>query len=178
MGYFMSLEYSMRKFMLSVTFLCIFSIFLVSPTVASVYAINGSEIPSENLTVFIREDPLLVSGDLPTGQVLLFWSLHCGACHGAIEFLDTFGVQHPEMILESYDISNSTENRTVYDSYKEKYNRRFFSTPSIIVGNLTLEGNQDIRNHLGEVLALQQEYKESTGIFSGFFSSFFKTLGI
>lgn len=146
---------------------------LVSPVFASVHAANGTEIPSDNLSSFIEADPSLVSGNLPSGKVVFFYNIHCGACHEAMAFFDLFAPAHPEMTLESYDLFNSTVNTTIYGQYKEKYNRTFLQTPSVLIGNLTLEGTSDIRNHLGEVLTLQQKYREPTGFLSGLLSLLF-----
>ncbi|HWQ63373.1 MAG TPA: cytochrome c biogenesis protein CcdA, partial [Methanospirillum sp.] len=39
----------------------------------------------------------------------------------------------------------------------------YLSTPSVMIGNLTLEGNRDIQSHLEEILAKQQEKFHSGG---------------
>lgn len=147
----------------SILILLLLSTILISPAAASIYAANGTELNASQLTDLVRTDPSLVSGGLPSGLVVFFWNLHCGACHDTIEFLDAFAPEHPEMRLEMYDLFNSSENRTIYNSFKERYNRKFLSTPSIVVGNLTLEGTSDIKSHLGEMLALQQEYATPAG---------------
>ncbi len=138
--------------------LCLFAY----PTAAEVYAANGSQIPSEKLPSLIREDPSLVSENLQPGEVVFFTNSHCGACREADEFFHDFSPIHPEMNLETYDLFNSTENRTTFTSYKQRFHRDHLSTPSIMVGNLTLEGSQDIRTHLGDILSVQQEHKPST----------------
>ena len=134
---------------------------LIFPAAAEVYAANGSQVPSDTLPTLIREDPSLVSENLHPGEVVFFTNSHCGACREADEFFHEFSPTHPEMNLKTYDLFNSTENRTAFTSYKQRYHRDHLSTPSIMVGNLTLEGSQDIRTHLGDILSVQQDQKPS-----------------
>jgi cytochrome c biogenesis protein CcdA len=150
------------KKILTIFFLiCLIFLLPVSHVQASVYSANGSELSSENLSAAILGDPSLISGILPSGQVIFFTNTHCGVCHIAHEFLQTIVPSHPEMTLVQYDLFNSTENRTVFENYKAQYHRTYLSTPSILVGNLTLEGNQAIRDHLEEILSLQKMVKRS-----------------
>ena len=146
--------------------ICLLLSLLISPTLASVYGANGTEIPSGNLTSFVRADQSLVSGILQPGQVVFFTNTHCGACRTAKEYLDTFSPVHPEMTMETYDLFNSPENRSVFESYKESYHLKYLSTPAVMIGNLTLEGGQDIRSHLEEIFSLQQVNTGSDGFFS------------
>jgi len=132
------------------------------PVQAAIYAANGSEIPSGNLSDILRSDPSLITGPLQPGEVIFFFNTHCGACHDAMAFLDEFAPAHPEMKLDRYDLFNSTENQTRFEDYKTEFNRNHLSVPSIIVGNMSIEGIQDIKDHLGEVLAAQKEHAGST----------------
>ena len=81
------------------------------------------------------------------------------------DFLNEFIPEHPEMNFLDYDLYNSPENRTIFDQYKATYSRDHLSVPSMMVGNITLEGTQDISNHLGEILELQQSMHISQGWF-------------
>ena len=138
----------------------------ILPVSGAVYSINGSSIDSGMLYEVIRADPSLLSGDLTPGTVVFFWNTHCGGCHVAWEFLHEFLPENPELELLDYDLYNSPDNRTVFESYKEHYNRPHLYVPSMMVGNLTLEGSQDIREHLGRLLELQQEQKAPKNFFS------------
>lgn len=129
-------------------------ILLPAPALGMIYGPDG-EVLSENLTSLISYDPSLLSGNLPPGEVVFFTNSHCGACASAKGFLDTFIQAHPEITLRTYDIFNNTENRSLFEEYKKKYNHKFLSTPSIMIGNITLEGSHDIKNHLGEMISLQ-----------------------
>jgi len=141
----------------------IFLLFLIAPGTAEVYTINGTSISSDLLPFCIKQDPSLLSGILDPGEVIFFTNSHCEACIAAKEFFDEFSVLHPEMSLKTYDLFSSTENRTVFLTYKQLYHREHLSTPSVMVGNLTLEGSQDIRTHLEDILSKQQNLKSSTG---------------
>jgi cytochrome c biogenesis protein CcdA len=85
-------------------------------------------------------------------------------------FLDGFAPNHTEMTLLRYDLFNSTENRTIFESYKKTYNRNFLSVPSLIIGNISVEGVQDISNNLEELLILQKKYHGSSDIFTNIFT--------
>ncbi|PWR69462.1 hypothetical protein ACKUB1_17220 [Methanospirillum stamsii] len=153
-------------FLISVSSILIVVILVmgISPVSGAVYSINGSQMDSKLLSENIQSDPSLIAGDLPRGRVIFFWNTHCGACHLAWDFIDEFIPNHPEVEILNYDLYNSTDNRTLFENYKEKYHRNQLSIPSMIVGNITLEGTQDIRNHLPEILHLQQEVHSSQGI--------------
>jgi len=139
-------------------------IITASPVYGAVFSHNGSEIDPDAVSDVLISDPSLLQGDLPPGQVILFWNTHCGACHMAWEFLDEYLPQHPEITLINYDLYNSTENRTLFDDYKTKYNRSHLSVPSMIVGNIMLEGSQDIRTFLPEIIEVQKNTSVSNGI--------------
>lgn len=139
-------------------------IITMSPVYGAVFSVNGSEIETGAVSDVLKSDPSLLQGDLPPGQIILFWNTHCGACHMAWEFFDEYLPQHPEITLIDYDLYNSTENRTIFDNYKIKYNRNHLSVPSVIIGNITLEGSQDIRTFLPEIIELQQNTSSSNGI--------------
>ncbi|MCA1916404.1 hypothetical protein [Methanospirillum hungatei] len=162
----MSVKSFNRVGMRTILLFSVLSLMIVSPSLGAIYAINGTEINSERLSDLIRSDPSLTGGELSPGTVVFFWNTHCGGCHMAWDFLHEFIPNHPEMKLLDYDLYNSTENRTIFDQYKATYNRDRLSVPSMMVGNITLEGTQDIRNHLGEILDLQQSIHPSHGWFT------------
>lgn len=163
---------------LSLVFIILIAIFFLGafPVSAAVYSITGEEIKSGSLTEYIRSDPSLVRGDLEPGQVIFFWNTHCGACHMAWDFLGFFTVNHPEMELLEYDLHYGTMNRTIFEEYKKKYHRDHLSVPSMMVGNLTLEGTQDIRNNLGTILEYQENQNKSRGILSEIIDFFRKNV--
>ncbi len=148
---------------------CIFILLTlcICPASAEIYAANGTQIPSDSLSDLIRSDPSLISEILHPGEVVFFTNSHCGACHDAEEFFHKFSPNHPEMNLKTYDLFNSTENRTAFTAYKKQYHLEHLSTPSIMVGNLTLEGSDDIQTHLGDILSVQKDQK-SSGMFNFF----------
>ncbi len=136
---------------------------LPAPVFGTIYGPDGAEL-SENLTSRITDDPSLLSGNLPAGEVVFFTNSHCGACANAKEYLDTYILKNPEITLQTYDIFNNTENRAIFEEYKKKFNHKFLSTPSIMIGNITLEGSQDIRNHLEEVITLQSPLMRTSAL--------------
>ncbi len=171
----MSIKTFNQVAMRSVLLFSVLSLMVVSPSLGALYGINGTEINSERLSDLIRSDPSLIGGELSPGTVVFFWNTHCGGCHMAWDFLHEFIPLHPEMKLIDYDLYNSTENRTIFDQYKATYSRDHLSVPSMMVGNITLEGTQDISNHLGEILELQQSIHTPQGWFSDLLK-FFKNL--
>jgi len=157
-----------KKPLSAIFFLILLSIITqgILPVSGAVYSINGSSIDAGMLYEVIGADPSLLSGDLPPGTVVFFWNTHCGGCHAAWEFLHEFLPLHREVELRDYNVYSSPVNRTVFDRYKERYNRSHLYVPSMMVGNLTLEGTQDITDHLGRLLELQQEKQKPKDIYS------------
>lgn len=144
----------------AVLFCLVFSLLAV-PAPASVYTADGTDISSEDLTGIIREDPTLTTGILGPGKIVFFTNSHCGACQGAKTYLDTFTQDHPDVLLGTYDLFGSTENRAIFEQYKEDYHQPFLATPSVMIGNLTLEGVHDIQTHLKTIVAIQEEMMNS-----------------
>lgn len=136
---------------------------MVVPGMAAVYSANGTQIPSDRVSVYLGEDSSLLSGNLPLNEVIFFTNSRCEACHEADEYLNKFSGLHPEMHIRTYDLFNDTTNRTIFLTYKQLYHREYLSTPSVMIGNLTLEGNKDIQNHIEEILTKQNENPQSGG---------------
>lgn len=136
---------------------------LIVPGMAAVYSANGTPIPSDRVSTYLGEDLSLLSGNLPLKEVIFFTNSRCEACHEADEYLNKFSGLHPEMYIRTYDLFNDTANRTIFLSYKQLYHLEYLSTPSVLIGNLTLEGNRDIQNHLEEILTKQNEIVHSGG---------------
>lgn len=157
--------------LISALIFCLLLTSLTSPVFAAVYSANGSELNADKLSDIVESDPTLIAGSLPPGQVIFFFNTHCGACHDAMAFLDGFAPNHTEMTLIRYDLFNSTENRTIFENYKKTYNRNYLSVPSVIIGNISIEGVQDISHHLEELLILQKKKSGSSDLFTDIFSS-------
>ena len=164
-------HYVSRITLISALLFCFLSLFVISPTLAAMYTVNGSEINPNDISDLVRSAPTLISGSLPPGQVIFFYNTHCGACHEAMAFLDGFAPNHTEMTLTRCDLFNSTDNRTIFENYKKTYNRDYLSVPSLIIGNISIEGVQDISNHLEQLLVLQKKYRGSSYIFPNIFAS-------
>ena len=137
--------------------LILLAAFLVNPVAASLYAADGAELKTEDFSNILLQSPSLALGNTETGKVVFFTNSHCGACRSTQEFIDAFIVTHPETILESYDLALGADSLQVYEQYKQLYHREYLSTPSVMIGNLTLEGSQDIRDHLEEIRSVQEE---------------------
>ena len=138
----------------------------VFPVAGTVYSINGSEIESGSLPEYIMSEPSLIMGDLKPGQIVFFSNSHCGACHMARDYLNSFSLEHPDLELFRYDLAEGDTNRTTFEEYKRKFHLNHLSVPSVVVGNLTLEGAQDIRNNLEIILNFQKKQLPHGGIIS------------
>ena len=138
----------------------------VFPVAGTVYSINGSEIESGSLPEYIMYEPSLVQGDLKPGQVVYFSNSHCGACHMANDYLNSFSLEHPDSELFRYALAEGDTNMTKFEDYKSKFHLNHLSVPSVMIGNLTLEGAQDIRNNLETILNFQKEQLPHGGIIS------------
>ncbi len=160
------MKYQVIQLLSETVLLCVLISFLITPALASVYGANGTEIQSDYLFNDIRDDESLLFGILNPGEIIFFTNSHCGACHETNQYVKSFDSDHPEFLIRTYDIFNSPDNRTIFETYKEKYHQKYLSTPSIMIGNLTLEGSQDIQRYLERIVSLQQNKTESTGLFS------------
>ena len=155
-----------RTVLISLLFCCLLSGILVSPVPGAVYAGDGTNLKEENISSYIQHDLSQITSGVPSGELIFFTNIHCEACHNADEYLRTISRDHPGITIVPYDLFNSTENQTVFKSYKNAHNIKFLSTPTIVIGNLTLEGNSDIEKNLGELLTLQKQHTGSSGFFS------------
>jgi len=150
-------KYQLIIRILKLTFFVI--ILLIIPVDANIYNINGTFLSFDNFQETLKESPSLLSGTLPAGQVIFFTNTHCVACQRTKDYLVNFTKEYSDITLYTYELSNSTYNHTIFDRYKKIVHRNHLSTPSIIVGNLTIEGTQDITDHLSEILTAQKELK-------------------
>lgn len=130
---------------------------LVIPAAATIYAVNGTEIRSGDLTAIIQADPSLTEGGPGAGTVIFFTNTRCGSCRAVHGYLDELVAAHPGIHPEIHDLSSSTGELAIFEEYRQKYQVPYLSTPSVVVGDLALEGSQDIRGHLAEIITLQQE---------------------
>ncbi len=137
--------------------LILLAAFLVNTVTASLYTADGTELRAEDFSSILLQSPSLAHGYTETGKVVFFTNSHCGACRSTQDFIDAFIVTHPEIILEMYDLSSGADSLVVYEQYKRLYHREYLSTPSVMIGNLTVEGSQDIRDHLEEIRSVQEE---------------------
>lgn len=134
---------------------------LTSPVSAAIYLANGTEIPADALSSSLTTNPSPDPGFVPVGTVVFFTNSHCSACRQAKGYLANFSARHPEISLITYDLFDSPDNWRIFEDYKQKYHRNFFSVPLILVGNLSIEGSQDIGDHLDEIVLIQSKNEHS-----------------
>ncbi len=123
--------------------------FLAGTTSATVFLKNGSEIGSDDPFPVIFADPAFRDANQ---SIQFFTNTHCGACHGAAEFLTNYSAAHPEIRVEVHDLFDNTENRRLFEEYKLAFNRPYVSTPVVFTRNVGLEGQYAIREYFDRLV--------------------------
>lgn len=123
---------------------------------AGVFLKNGSDITGGNPTEIILSDPNTTPGDYP---IVFFYNTNCGACHLAMTYLSEYNLAHPGVIINSYDLFNSSDNKALFEEYKTAYHRPYVSVPSVFIGNAGLEGEQAIRDNFEKLVAWYEKNK-------------------
>ena len=89
---------------------------LVIPAAATIYAVNGTEIRSGDLTAIIQADPSLTEGGPGAGTVIFFTNTRCGSCRAVHGYLDELVAPHPGIHPEIHDLSSSTGELAIFRS--------------------------------------------------------------
>lgn len=121
----------------------LFIIFLLPGWVsAGVFLKDGTDVSGDDTLTAIMASPL-ASPD--TCQVEFFYNIHCGACHVAMAYLTEYQAAHPDLVISSHDLFNSTENKALFEEYKKEFNRPYVAVPVVYIGGVGLEGESAIR---------------------------------
>lgn len=109
-----------------------------------VFLSNGSDVTGDDTLGTILADRNATPGDC---SIEFFYNTHCGACHVAMAYLNEYTAAHPDIIISSHDLFNSSENKALFEQYKTAFNRSYVSVPSVFIGNAGLEGESAIREN-------------------------------
>ncbi|PKL60432.1 MAG: hypothetical protein CVV33_02720, partial [Methanomicrobiales archaeon HGW-Methanomicrobiales-4] len=141
---------------------CIFLIllYLTGGASGAVFLKNGSDVDGNNTFEAIISDTNNTAGNY---SIEFFYNTHCGACHVAMTYLNEYNAAHPEIVINSYDLFNSSDNKILFEDYKAAYNRSYVSVPSIFIGNVGLEGESAIREHFEPLVAWYENGKNTSG---------------
>lgn len=125
-------------------------VLLSSIASAGVFLKNGTDIIGDDPVRTILSDPNTTAGDY---SITFFYNTHCGACHLAMTYLTEYSAAHPDVVISSYDLFNSSESKVLFERYKSEYHRSYVSVPSIFIGNIGLEGEQAIRENFDPLVS-------------------------
>ena len=126
---------------------------------AGVFLKNGSDISDENPAQIILSDHNTTPKEY---SIAFFYNTNCGACHLAMTYLTEYSLAHPGVIINSYDLFNSSDNKVLFDQYKTAYHRPYVSVPTVFIGNAGLEGEPAIRDNFEELATWYEQNKGDT----------------
>jgi len=130
--------------------LFIFSLMILQPVSASVYLLNGTEVPRDqirNATMGIMRDQTESPASLD-----FFYSHNCQSCQQALDYLRSFEKKNPDIPVTHYNLVYSRENQNLFTQYKSRFNTTRISYPAIFQSSIALSGSSDII-HYTEMLA-------------------------
>lgn len=120
---------------------------------------NGSDVTGdEPLTVILTD----AQGTDEHYSIEFFYSKDCGACHVAMAYLNEFQAAHPDIVINSHDLSGSSDTRALFEQYKVAYNRHYVSVPSVFIGNAGLEGESAIRANFESLITWYEGNQSNT----------------
>ena len=125
--------------------LVLICIFIVQTGSASLYLQNGTEISGENLFDSMESLNNISSEPFP---IQFFYNTHCGSCQEALDYLNGFTQEQPDMPIQFHDLYNSSENSSLYEEYKTRYNSNgTIHYPVVFIGDVAIVGSYDIASY-------------------------------
>lgn len=114
-----------------------------------VFLKNGTDVTGNDTLATILAD----RNGTQDCSVIFFYNTHCGACHLAMAYLNEYNAAHPDLTIESYDLFNSSQNKALFEHYKNEFNRPYVSVPTVYIGNAGLEGESSIREYFDPLVS-------------------------
>ena len=133
--------------------------FLTGCASAGVFLKNGTDIKGNDTIGEILADADTTPGNF---SIEFFYNTHCGACHVAMAYLNEYSAAHPDIIINSHDLFNSSEGKALFEEYKSAYHRSYVSVPSIFMGNVGLEGESSIRENFDPLVSWYTRDRNTT----------------
>lgn len=133
-------------------------ILCTGPVSAGVFLKNGSDVTGDHPADTILNDLNTTPGNY---SATFFYNTHCGACHLAMTYLNEYSAAHPGVVITSYDLFNSSENKVLFEQYKAEYHRQYVSVPSVFIGNAGLEGESAIRENFDSLVTWYGQNKKT-----------------
>ncbi len=97
--------------------------------------------------------------------VYLFYSTQCSHCQDAIAYFKELRASDPNLTILMYDLGLFGPEKEVYKRLKKEYHLSSLSYPVLFIGDVALEGFNEIEAHFSELYReneLQREKEEST----------------
>lgn len=125
----------------------------------AVFLKDGSDVTGNDTFEAIISGANTSSGNY---SIEFFYNNQCGACHVAMAYLNEYNAAHPDIIINSYDLFNSSDNRALFEEYKAAYHRSYVSVPSLFIGDVGLEGESAIREHFEPLVAWNEKDRNTS----------------
>lgn len=139
---------------------------IIQPGSAALFYQNGSDISGAHMIDFLNNISNTSDSPFP---IQFFYNTHCGSCKPAVNFMDNFTVNHPDVTVEYHDLYNNTESFALYEEAKKQYNKSNLYYPVIFAGDIGIMGSNDIESYT-DLLTLWYQKHTKTDPLSGFIS--------
>ena len=112
---------------------------------ATIFLQNGTEVSGDKIIETLNNSGNVSPTPFP---IQFFYNTHCGSCQDAIEYLTEFTKKNMDIKAQYHDLYNSSENNTIYNQYKEKFNNTTnIHYPVVFIGDVGISGSNDISNY-------------------------------
>jgi glutaredoxin len=117
-------------------------LFLIPACSGAIFLKDGTEIPRDEISdVFMNNTN--VGSDSPF-PIQFFYSINCGSCRDAQEFLRSFERKNPSVPIEYRNLGYPEDNKKLFTEYKNQFRYLKISYPAIFIGNIGITGSSDI----------------------------------
>lgn len=123
---------------------------IMPPVSASIFFLNGTEIPKDQIHGAFTNVTRVQSGS--PNQVYFFYDRGCQSCEDALDYVRLFGKKNPKIPISYYDLGYSNENRSLFTQYKSRFNTTNIRYPAVFINSIVISGSSDVI-HYTEPLA-------------------------
>jgi cytochrome c biogenesis protein CcdA len=117
------------------------------------HVVADSPAPSATDNQIVQNISDLISSE-SQGQVVVyfFYNQNCGECQKALTFMEGFKERHPQAVVRAFDIANNPKNQELFQEFNDRYGVPLSPVPAAFTGEWELMGNENIQEHLDEIV--------------------------
>ncbi|HWQ67499.1 MAG TPA: hypothetical protein VN372_11610 [Methanospirillum sp.] len=150
----------------SVCRLILLSLVIIQIGSATVFFQDGTDISGDTLIETMANTSNVSTTPFP---IQFFYNNQCGSCQSALDYMKEFTRKNPDVVIQYHDLFNSTTNSSLYNQYKDQFNRKDIHYPVVFVGDIAIMGSADIAKYLDPLTVWYQKNQKKDpikGIFS------------